>query len=528
MSLDLEKHSPTEAEEGRESASGGFFQRVFAFFLSAGDPEKEKRRLLKQVAKDLRKSRYKFFSTRGDMAQPAMAKFFHEIYKVVGPAQTLLRSSESSMALRDIIIELHLDKELLALKESFGEAQLRERAEKIDTKTLGSEVKEGLVTFFSAFTADIIKNIDRVYHLFEIFYNFTMYDYYFFLKKFDSQLMEKDFSYIPRFDSISADYISEDIKDFLEVLLPIDRGEDWDKLFDVLKEYRNLEIVSRPAWKKILGLAVDIKNSGIMELIIRYTEKDPYYTPEMRVTKEMIVEPYLERVKIGAESAVRKILQERKNQRVERLAQMVFSDGVSPRMRNYTDQNGDLYIKRKTAGFTHTVPTNYLKNFMLDFAKKDMRELRDLLIIRGKWMTNFLSQQMSDSFQQVLNLSDRLIEFDESCGTDGDYGIKLRKVVNKADRDKAAMRSLQETIKEINGKAASLVSESGQSLVGFGKNIKNLIDDYDKAARAEIIINWKEVDSASEGEIKKRMTEVYRIVYYFLQLLQLYMKTGGN
>jgi hypothetical protein len=283
--------------------------------------------------------------------------------------------------------------------------------------------------------------------------------------------------------------------------------------------------VSRPAWKKLVSHVADVKNSGVLELMVRHTEKNPYYKPEIRAPKERIVEPYLGKFKTQTEMTVQKILQDKKNQKTEKLAQMVFGTGVVARMKNYTERANAMFSKKLLGGFTHTVPANFLKAFMLDYAKKDMRELRDLLIIRGKWTTNLLSQQMSDSFQQILTLSDSLIQFDDACADEGDYGVRLRKVVNRADRDQNAMKVLRETVKEINDKAAVLIGESAQGFIAFGKNLKSLIDDYDNSANAEIIINWKEVDSASEGTVKQRMMNVYRKIYYFVQLLQMYVKT---
>ena len=86
------------------------------------------------------------------------------------------------------------------------------------------------------------------------------------------------------------------------------------------------------------------------------------------------------------------------------------------------------------------------------------------------------------------------------------------------------MKALRDTVKEINDRASGLVNESAHSLIAFGKNLKSLIDDYDKAPHWEILINWKEVDAASENTIKQRMVDVYKKVYYFVQLMQLFVK----
>ncbi|MCK7517885.1 MAG: hypothetical protein MZV64_09340 [Ignavibacteriales bacterium] len=55
----------------------------------------------------------------------------------------------------------------------------------------------------------------------------------------------------------------------------------------------------------------------------------------------------------------------------------------SCRMKNYTEKANVVFAKRMLGGFTQTVALNYLRAFLIDFFKKDVRELVDLLIIRG-------------------------------------------------------------------------------------------------------------------------------------------------
>jgi hypothetical protein len=508
-----------------QAEDSGILGRIISLILGANDPEKEKKRLLKQIAKDIKKSKFKFFNPKGDLALPGLGKFIHEIFKIVGPAQTLLQNSESSGALKNIIIEMHLDDEKLKLRESFSEEFIREKLKTMDTKQLASEIKDSMISFFAAFDHESMKAINSTYNLFTLFYSLVMYDYYFILKKFDSNLSEKDFSYNPRFESINGEYIIDDIKDFLEVMLSIDKGADWDRLFDILKEYRNVDVVSRPAWKKLVSGLDEVKSAGTLELLVKHLEKNPHYKPVLNVPSERIIEPYLNKIKTQTELTIQKILQEKKNQKVDKLASLVFGSVTVARMKNYTEKANAMFSKKMLGGFTNTAAANYLKAFLLDYGKKDIREVRDLLIIRGKWTTNILSQQLSDSFHQVMVISEQLIQFDDACADEGDYGIRLRKVINRADRDQAAMKTLRDTVKDINDKAALLISESAQNLIVFAKHLKSLIEDFDKTGHHEILINWKEVDSVSEGRVKEKMTEVYKKIYYFIQLMQMYVKS---
>lgn len=518
---------PTKGNTGAlesQTATGSFFERILNILFGTHDPEKEKKRLLKNIAKELKRNKYKFYSPKNRLALPAMSKFFHEIFKVVGPAQVLLQNAVSSGVLRTLVIESSLSKEELELVDSLSEDTLREWVKTKDLKTLVEEVKNQIVNLYAVFDHDKIKQINLTNRALHQFLKLIYFDYYFLLKKFDPNLPDKDYNYVPKFEAIHGDYVSDDLKDFLEVLYSLDFSYTWDELLDILKVYRNVEVVSRPAWKKLLSSLEDIRKNGVLELIVRHLDGNPFYKPTVDVGSERIVEPYLNKIKTQTELLIQKIIQEKKNQQIDQLVHKIFGGSPLLRMRYYTDKANITFSKKMVSGYNFTEPANYLKAFMLDYVKKDIRELRDLLIVRGKWATNLLSQQLSDSFHNLVEQSEELVRLDDACGDEGEYGTKIRKVINRVERDQGAMKSLRDTIRVINERMAKTLTESGQQLILFGKNLKNLIEDYAKSPQSEIIINWKEVDQAIEGKVREKMVEVYTKVYTFTQLLHLYVK----
>ncbi|GAB4221688.1 MAG: DUF5312 family protein [Spirochaetales bacterium] len=507
-----------------QPSTGNILERILALFLGSNDPEKEKKRLLKNITKELKRNKYRFYNPKGRLALPGLATFFHQIFKVVGPAQVLLQNAASSGALHTLLIESRLSQQELDLVEALSEEKLRERSRTKDLKTLVAEVKDQIVTLFAVFDYDKVKQINLANRALHQFLKFVFFDYYFLLKKFDPNLPDKDFVYIPKFEPISGEYVSDDLKDFLEILLPMDLSYPWDELFDLFQTYRNVDVVSRPAWKKLLSTLEDVRRNGVLELIIKHVDGNPFYKPILDVSTERIVEPYLNKIKTQTELLIQKIIKEKKNQQIDQLVHRVFGGAPLLRMRNYTDKANITFSKKMVGGYTLTEPANYLKAFLVDYVKKDVREMRDLLIVRGKWATNLLSQQLSESFHTLVELSDELLKLDDACGDEGEYGTKIRKVINRVERDQGAKKILRDTIKVINERMAKVITESGRQLIVFGKNLKNLIEDYDKSPRSEILINWKEVDQAAEGKVRERMAEIYKKIYTFIQLLQLFVK----
>lgn len=504
-------------------SDSGFVQKVLSIFFRGMDPEREKRRLLKDIAKDLKKKKYKFYKPNNGEALPALAKFFHDTYKVIGPSQVFLEHAQSSNVLKNMIIETSLPKDVQAIRDELSEESIRAKADSMDTKALANELREKMVSFFSGFKGDKVKEIDGTYNLLTCFLQFVHFDYYFLLKKFDSNLPERDFAYNPKFESINAEYVSDDLKDFLEVLPLIRKDANWDHLFDILQSYKETEVINRSAWKKLLRTLESVAKDGVFEQIVRHADGDPYFKPQYSQPNERIVEEYINKVKTQSEMTVQKILNERQNRKVDKLLKMVFGTTAISRMKNYTEKENLKFAKKMLGGYTYIKPLNYVKAFLLDYFKRDIKVLIDLLLIRGKWSTNLMSQQLSESFHAVMEVSDQLLKFDEALGEDGERGARIKTYMARTEKDKNAMVSLRKVLKETNEEALDIIQTTSQNLITIGKGLKQVLEDYDKKPH-ELIMNWKEIEQYSEKDVKENITEIYKKIYYFIQLMQFYVK----
>ena len=500
-----------------------FFQKLLSVFTNADGPERERKRLLKVVAKQLKNQKYKFYKPKGEEAQPILARLLYDVYKLIGPSRVFLENATESGALKAIIIENFLEDEQREIIEELSEDSIRKRAETEDLKSIAAGLKEQLVAFFSAFDSEKVKSVNSLYNLLLVFLRFIHYDYYFVLRKFDSSLPEGDLLYNPKFEAIHGNYISDDLKDFLEIIAPLETGSGWDALFDVLRVYKNQEVINRQDWSKQLKVLAGIKKSNVLLLIIRHVDKDPYFQMKVRRPSEKIVESYLSKVKTQAELTLQRISQEKRNSKIDTLAVHVFGTSAISRLKYYTEKANISFSKKMLGGFNFIEPLNYLKAFLLDFVKKDLKQVVDLFLIKGKWSTNIISQKLSDSFHGLLEVSDELVRFDESLSEEGEVGAKIKSVLPRIDRDQASLAQLKQIIRDCNEAAANMIKSGGNNLVALGKNLKTIIDDYSNQPH-QLIVNWKELDAVSEGTLKKSVSDVYKKIYYFIQLIQFFSK----
>ena len=506
-----------------------FLDKILSLFSGGNDLESGKKRLLKQTAKELNKNKYsKFYIVKGEEVTPAFAKFFYEIYKVVSPAQVFLQNAEKSAQLKQVVIESVMDKKLLDLQERISLEKINERAKTTGTKELAAQLKNELTSLIAGFDSARIKAVDDCYNLIMAFHTFISFDYYVRLRKFDSNLSERNFSYVPKFETIRAEYLVEDIKDFLEIAYAVDPDQDWKTALPVLKSYKgDMDVVDPAQWNKLMLLVRDVKRSRILELMARHISKDPFWESLPKLPDEHIIEDYLQKKKTDTETAIRKVLNDKRSAQIDQIAKAVFGTSEVERMKYYTDKTNELFFKKNLEGFTHVQGMNYLKAFLLDYFKKDVRELCDLFLIRGQWSSLILSQQMSEGFHTIMAISEQILTFDEALSESGTNGSRLKAALLKSDRDKGQAKYIRIILKTANEEAQEMINNTAQSLIVIGKNFKAILEDYQKNPK-ELIMNWKELESSSEEPLAQRITNVYKKLYYFVQLMQFFTQAGSD
>ncbi|MBN1685323.1 MAG: hypothetical protein JW852_01655 [Spirochaetales bacterium] len=510
--------------EGRSTEnSTGFFSRLLNYFASSADPEREKKRRLKEIEKILKKQRYKFYRPKTGEVLPALARFFYDIYKAVASAHVLVEHAEASSVLKTIVIEHFLSEKQREILGKFEEESVKQRAQQIPAKDLAAEYKEYIASFFSSFDSQLTSRIDATYNLLDVFLQIIHFDYYFLIKKFDSRIAEGDFRYKPRFEQINGEYVSNDLKDFMEILPLVDERQDWQTVLSILQVYKGTEVISPAQLKTVTRSIMDVRRTGILTLIVRHIDGDPYYKAKSTLPKHKIVEDHHAKLKTRIEMTIQKVINERRKSQIDELAEKVFDTAAVSRLRNYTEKANLSFSQRMLGGYVYVAPLNYLCAFLLDYLKGEIKFTIDLLLIRGQWAAAALSQQLSEPYHRLVELTDQLLAFDESLAEDGEKGAVIQNALHKSGKDKGMIRVLKQHLSDVNGEALQIVKESAQYLVAVAKYLKAILNDH-KSQPPEIILNWREIETASDRNIDKSLSSMYGKIYYFTQLIQQYLK----
>ncbi len=521
--MDSTKSSPESKPAAKPAEKENFFQSLLSSLFKSSNPEAEKKRRLKNLAKTISKTKYHSFyrPSTGEMLAP-FGKLIFDLYKAVSSAQTYFRNTQNPAIFKRQIINFVLSENQLALLDELDEQKILELAKTVPFGKLSQDVEHKLQVFTNDFNETRAAKADSLEKAFSLFQDFCEFDFYMILKKFDSSYQEFSFNALPRLEKVNADYILDDLKDFLTVAYNItDDSIDWSVLFDMLKETQSRELVSLGNWKKIIAKIKSIQSSKSLDLIIQHISEDFTYETKASYHHASIIEPYIEKIENDTRTLMAKIETEQKESKASSICMQIFGTASPQSLKYYTTEFNAPLEKKGLSVLEYTEPLNYLKTFLVEFVKKSIREYYDVVVIRGQWDAS-LSAPMSNAYQELLKLSDEVTAFDEMMAEEGAMGVKVKTLLPKTAHDAGAENIINRVVSDANDSARGYIIQGTQNLITIGKTIKQLIEDY-SLPKPVIVQNWKELEKFFETPLKEHSVQMYKKIYLFVQLMQNYI-----
>lgn len=505
-------------------SSLSLIERIFRLFSGEGggdSVEKQNKRLLKGLVEILKK-RPKYYRFPTHEVQPAVAKFFFEIYLVVGPIKPFTQNLSRSEQIRSIVVEHFLPEEMREFVADMNGESVVHRFDSVDINEVKQTMKDQTEAIHACLQNRTLSSLVNITYAYMCsLAEFCSFDFYSLLKKFDPALPVANFEYKIEPQAVAAGQLIDDLDDFLVVSIPLLSGADWDQIFDILKNYRNTEVVNRHSWKKMLSSINDMISSQTFESIIKVVRNDPMMEIKATITTVDIIGPYLKKLARNVRTVVQKIEQNERRKMNEKIGRDLFMGAdFGSSLRHYTKQRSKETFGEGFEGYEATEILSALVHFSNIYVDRDIKKLLDRLILIGKWSQNAHYKEFSDAVQNLLQNRIDILDFDASLTEDSNYVVRLRNLVRSPSRDKTALNSLTA---EVNAKAFSLVRRANQNYAVIARSLRNYIDDYKKKPGSDLLLNWDDVGRDFERPLGRYMADLYTKIYQLMQMMQQYI-----
>ena len=520
---DIKKEQEEERKAAQQAEKQSFFSSLFSNLFKSSNPEAEKKRKLKAIAKTFSKTKYhSFYKASTIEVMPPFAKLFYDIYKIVSPAQAVFKSNQNPNLYKAQVVNYSLSEKQIGLLEHFDQQKIIEMSRQVPIQQLSTKLDEEFSIFSAEFDNERMNKTENLYKAFSTLQDFCCFDYYVLLKKFASGIQEYNFNSVPNFEKINGEYITDDLKDFCTVAYSItDENLLWNELFAFLKATQATETISLGNWKKIVARIKNIQQSGAFELMIRHISGNTEYVTQVQSHYSSLIEPYMDKIQEEIRTTISKIGSQQKENKANQICEQIFGSTDFQTLHFYITGANETFIKKELGTFIYTEPLNYLKAFLLEYVKKDIREFYDVVVVRGQWDAS-LANPMSNAYQELLKISDEITAFDSDLSEDGGSGLKIKNLLPKTAHDPGAENIINRVISDANEQARGYLVTAAQDLITIGKTLKQLIEDYSKQ-KAEIVQNWRELERFLDHPMKEFSVGIYKKIYLFVQLMQQYL-----
>jgi hypothetical protein len=431
-----------------------------------------------------------------------------------------MRDEKKMTRLKQIIIEAFMDSNILETIKRLDPITLDTKANTVAPMDLAGQIQADIDKLTIQFDRHRISAADRCYTMVASLEQFVNFNFLALFKKFDSHFIEGSFTIEYKFPSIKTILIINELSEFLAVTQPLKPEDDWKNLMNLLKICNGQGLVNTEEFTALIKDLREIHTTKVLELIIQYTLKNPVWHWKPKTLNEQIGEEWLEMKKAEAARYIGQINNAQINNQISTLAKQVFDSVNLTRLSCYNVQAGEIYRKKGLEGFLYAEGLNYLKAYLEDYFEGEIKDLCDILIIRGQWANKELSKEMSESLHKLLQVSAPVTALDDGLSEYGADGSRLRAALLRVERDKTQVRYINSITGNCNDQALELINDAAQDFIVIGKHLKSLIDDIQKK-RPELLINWKELNQASRDPLAQRMVNDYKKMNYFIQLLKL-------
>lgn len=499
---------------------GNFFSNLFSSIFGANDPEVIKRKALRNISKNLMRTKYKFYRFTSHEVDPSLAKFLYEIYKIVSPAQLMFQNMTPA-TLKMMVINSSLSEEKRTFINEISEEGLNEMTKTMSLEEIKAKINSNIDGIMANMDNLTLAKIDSLYSKFIAMKNFCTFDFYFTLKKFDSNLREHNFSVPPKFSAANGTYLAEDLKNFIAVAWALPFNVDYDDVFKMLKRTREVEPVTLQNWKRILARLKPLKDKKVFEMLIQLITENPNYSEDIPTTELHIIDEYLSDVRKQADDFTSKIKAKQNAAKANTLLKQIFNTTEIEPLKHYNNSTSLLFERKSLGSYKYGIPLSFLKAFLMDYTKKELRELSDILLVRAEWTSQQLASPMSEAFHQLLEILNEIISFDDKLGETNEVGIKFKTYLPRSERDKDAKNIIIMLLTDTNNEAATMILHAMKNFVIYARNLKMLLEDFVKP-HGEIVLNWKELDHFAEGNLKNMCVEAYKKIFALVSLLQSY------
>ncbi|MDR0552456.1 MAG: DUF5312 family protein [Spirochaetaceae bacterium] len=495
-----------------------FFSSLFSnFSTGTHKTEKTRHKLLRRIARDIKKSGFgKFYHPSTKTLLPAFATYMYLIYLYSG---NYIGKGRQSKAIELEVIRYFLNSSHEEALEKVSYDYIKEQSLKLSPEMLEETHEKNIESLRKLFTPAWVDTINKHYNLIVQFTWIIGYDYYSLLNLFDISLRPKDYFSKTNFSKVRSFYAKEYIKDFIAVTAGLNKESNWRFVFDVLNS-ADTKKISMDNWLYVVNSIEKLKDSKILENIIKHTEDNPYWESSTLKPNVSIAFKFINDILNEAKKTMGQVKEENKNGIVDSILRDLYNNDLQPL--SYCYYNPDLSVEFESHGFTgfiYTDKINHSRQF-LNLYYNDIKQLCDVFIVHGVWTVREDCSSLSSALITLTSGYEALESFCHDFEDEGKLTQKAKFGLEEFTTKANAREKVRNFISNINLEAGKITVNILKPLDEIRKTIAKLnIESNNK--QMVMMLNWNTLEpillklTFSIAQCEKKISDLLTLLNWY-------------
>ncbi|UCB44948.1 MAG: hypothetical protein JSV25_12120 [Spirochaetota bacterium] len=509
-----------KASKKKKIEGKGLFSRLF------GKEGAQEKRCLRILKKELSAQRIDIYKIKHDTISPPIAKLIYEIYRLSYPLKKYLQLDDSQKRFmpsfnEKFIVSFHTDK-ALELQEKLSQDYIKTLAVKHGMKKATSLIEKMSDDYFEQFDREKIVKINSIYTNLVGFARFVHFDFYPFLREFDTRLEEANFIKKPSFSSAEGSLLKDDLIKVHRALFRFDVDENLDLGMDIVNKIHGVETISKSGFSKLKNLILRVQTNDYISLIIRAINKSLSPVATERRTQIDIYQGYSQKRKAEVTKLLSTIKGKYREEEVGSIVEKLFTGEITSTIKNYQEVNNESFRSLNLPLYKWVEPLNFLRVFIKEKHKPSIENVINELIVGGIFINKSTLNDLSNTYYALRSSLDVIEAFNSDLDIGENRGRRIKRLLDNIEKEKGAREMLGSIINETNKRAKLIIDEQIVSFREMAYCLRNILEDYKKKTPV-IIANLKKIRAGSNRQFVEELLQSYKDIYLFLKLLSHYV-----
>lgn len=362
-------------------------------------------------------------------------------------------------------------------------------------------------------TEDFVQ-MDKDLMILRHFVDFCHYSFIQFLQLFDSNFVPADFSYKPKYVSVTASRAVNMLEDLYFQIFGLKISTVTADQIRALLQLKNGTEVSESEFapyesslKKINFVLARVLSPEKLRAIIRLLKNDPLYEPQVANYSGSPRQEFAQAFQTKFETEEKRIKSEIQENLISTEVSELFETIPMELIDGYNTETNELLQKNTNLSLTWILPFRILVTFLKNFVSSGVKSLLNDLVIEGFFSNPAYKSNFSATVYAIINSDDAIKSFEESFGSDKKNSIAVMEgYIHDSHKDKDFIKKLEKMVDSANNEAHELLQTNCTQLYTLYKSLTELLADAKKPS-SEIVSNLKVLMLSSRNRENSNLLE---------------------